>query len=456
MKFEAAIIGCGPGGMEAGHVLAKAGKKIAVIEAAHWGGTCLNKGCIPTKMLLAATEPKNALGLLKRQKIADGGVEVDYSGLQKRIWRHVAASNRSIAQKLESLGATLYLGSAKFANAHELQIIEDNGDNKSIEAETIIIASGSAPASFPAMRPDHETLLDSTDLLHLAVPPKSLCIIGAGAIGVEFASFFSAIGSQIQLVEAAPQLVPTEDPDLADALKSAMLKRGYKLHIGQKAKSLEAYGGMAKLVLESGEIIEAEKALIAVGRIGSGQEIQAEAAGCKVDRRGFVAVDEYLMAAPNIYAVGDCNGKVLLAHAATHQASYVARRILGWVDDVYKPGPIPSCIFGFMEVMRAGMSAREALSKGGSVEFSVSQLASNPISQAHADPAGFVKAVWLDGALAGMSAVGGGATHLVTAAELLVAGNYIPDKLDEIMMAHPSLDESLGGAIRQKRLPLVN
>lgn len=450
MEFDVAVIGCGPGGMEVSRVLAKAGAKIAVVEDGQWGGTCLNKGCVPTKMLLAATAPGNVLTSLARQKEASGAIKIDYEGLSKRVWRHVGASSRTIAANLEKFGATLFVGRAGELAPGRALVAEQSGEKKEIKFKTLILATGSRPAFFPAVAPDHQVLLDSDDLLRIDHIPESLCVIGAGAIGLEFASFFSSCGTKITIVEAAPRLAPTEDKDIGDALKTACAKRGYLIYLGVGAKEARNDAGRAVLDLIDGTRIEAEVALAAVGRVGAAPNVAA--LGAKVDRRGFIEVNENLLAAENVYAIGDCNGKTLLAHAATHQGLYVARRILGETKSAYASGPIPSCIFGFVEVMRAGLSEREAAGRG-EVKVSVSPLASNPISQAFANPMGFVKAVWLDGALVGMAAVGGDVSHLVTAAELLVAGNYTPEKLNGIMMAHPSLDESLGGAIRQKRVP---
>lgn len=452
MKYDAAIIGCGPGGMEASRILAEAGRKIAVIENSQWGGVCLNKGCIPTKMMLAAAAPLEAARSLGRFGELSGSLKVEYAASRKRIERYVGASSRSIPASLAALGATIYDGRAEAISPSQIRVTGRDGKTDEIDCEILIIATGSKPAFFPALAPDHQALLDSDDLLALDYIPESLCVIGAGAIGLEFASFFASCGTQITIVEAAERLSPGEDADIGDELKKILSKRGYKIFTNAKPKELRNDRERAVLALEDGTRIEADKALIAVGRLGSARELNASVTGCRFDNRDFIIVDDCLMAAKNVYAIGDCNGKTLLAHAAMHQGAYAARRILGEIDEKYSSGPIPSCVYGSVEIARAGLTAREAAKKG-SVEISVSRLVANPVAQARAETEGFVKAVWLNGCLAGMSAIGGGVSNLVTGAGLLVAGDYTPEKLNGVMIAHPSLDEALGAAIRQKRVP---
>ncbi|MDE5833804.1 MAG: NAD(P)/FAD-dependent oxidoreductase [Desulfovibrio sp.] len=450
MDFDAAIIGCGPGGLEAAKILAKAGKRIAVIEAGNAGGTCLNRGCVPTKMYLAAVAPINAFARLSRQKELNGELKVNFAGLRKRVARYTGASSRAVVAELENLGVKLIHGQGKISAPGRLQAIDREDNESSLTYASLIIASGSVPAIPPALAADHKVALTSDDLLNLDYIPESLLVIGSGAIGLEFASFFASCGVKITIVEAAPRLAPTEDEDISEELRKALVKRGYQIFLSATAKSLRSDGDMAVLELADGTRLEAEKALVAVGRRGTGEEVNAVAAGCRVDARGFIKVDENLRSGENVFAIGDCNGKTLLAHAAATQGRYAALRILGRIDAAYEAGPIPSCVYGNPEIMRAGLTAREG-EQVGTAEASIFQLAANPIAQAHADPGGFVKAVWLNGRLAGIAAIGGGVSTMVTAAEAFVAGNYTPEKLDRFMIAHPSLDESLAAAIRAER-----
>lgn len=200
-------------------------------------------------------------------------------------------------------------------------------------------------------------------------------------------------------------------------------------------------------------MLTAAKALVAVGRTPNSDGLGCEAAGCPLNRRGYVQTDEYLQAAPHVHAIGDINGRVLLAHAAEHQAHYVARRLLGQEDGPYVPGPVPSCYYG-LEIMRVGDTAAALLARGKSVSVSQVPLSLNPIAQAGGLTGGFVKAVWDGDRLAGMAAIGHGVSHLVTVAQLLVMQGATPDNLHRIMFAHPTLDEIIPAAIAAKRTPV--
>ncbi len=330
-----------------------------------------------------------------------------------------------------------------------------DGGEQALSARYIILAGGSRSASFPGLTPDHDAVLDSTDLLNIPLVPESLIIVGAGAIGLEMADFFSAMGCAVTVVEAAPQLAPTEDADIAQELQKLLGKAGRTCLTGVRASSLLTRDGQAVLTLDDGRELTAAKALVAVGRTPNTDGLEAEKAGCGLNRRGYVMVDDYLKAAPSVFAIGDINGKTLLAHAAEHQADYVARQILGLESGAYESGPVPSCIYGSLEVMRVGKTARQALAEGGKVEVSRAMLTANAIAQAGGDASGFVKVVWRDDRMAGIAALGHGVSHLVTAAQLLLLGQYSGDRLHSFMFAHPTLDEILYAALQAPREPAV-
>lgn len=455
-KFDAIIIGGGPGGAKAARTLAGGGKNVALVENAHWGGVCLNCGCIPTKMLLGATAPKALLRGLERQRVAKGVVDVDYEALQKRIQRYTRAASQTLAKGLGDAGVSLFNGRGACVDPHSVRVVGPDGSETAVlTAAAIILACGSRSAAFPGLAPDHDAILDSTDLLAIPAVPESLIIVGAGAIGLEMGDFFSAMGCTVTMVEAASQLAPAEDADIAQELQKLLGKSGRVCLTGVKAASLLTREGKAVLQLEDGRELTAAKALVAVGRAPNTNGLEAHKAGCALDRRGFVAVDAHLRAAPSVYAIGDVNGKTLLAHAAEHQGTYVARHILGIDEGAYEPGPVPSCIYGALEVMRVGKTAKEARAQGGDVAVSRALLTGNAIAQAGGDASGFVKVVWQNDRMAGIAALGHGVSHLVTAAQLLLLGQYNGEKLHDFMFAHPTLDEALGVAVQAPREPVA-
>jgi len=453
MSHDALVLGAGPGGTAAARELAVAGRRVGLIEMAQWGGTCLNRGCIPTKLLLGAVAPLHLARAQERLRTLRGVPETDYGTIHTRTTRFLTASSQALAKSLQAAGVELIPGRAALAGRHTVRVQDAGGTERILEAGHIIIATGSRNAAFPGLVPDGQAVLDSTMLLELSERPESLLVIGAGAIGLELGDFFAALGTKVTIVEAAPHIAPSEDADIAAEMARATAKAGKTCITGVKAKEIITRGGQAELTLEDGRILTAEKALVAVGRAPNTAGLGCELAGISLNRRGFIVVDGNLLAAPDIYAVGDINGLTLLAHAAEHQASYVVRRILGQIDAPYASGPMPSCIYGSTELMRAGKTAREALQSGGAVSVSVSPLSLNAIAQASGVSTGFVKAVWEADRLVGMAAVGHGVSHLVTVAQMLVAAGHTYNAPLPVMFAHPTLDESVAAALRAPRKP---
>lgn len=454
MHYDVIIIGGGPGGTTAAKELAAGGKKVALVEDRHWGGTCLNCGCIPTKMLLGATAPLGLLKAQERLRTMKGSIEIDYKALQNRIGRFLKGSSQSLAKSLTAAGITLYEGRGVCTGKGQVAVRTDSGE-ESLTADTLVLACGSSSASFPGLAPDGDAVLDSTGILNLPEVPESLIIVGAGAIGLELGDFFGAMGTKVTIVEAAPHIAPTEDADIAKEMERAQTKAGRTCIAGVMAKSLVTRDGQAELTLGDGRVLTASKALVAVGRTPNTAGLDCEKAGCTLKRRGFVEVNASLEAAEGVYAIGDVNGLTLLAHAADHQGSYVARRILGKERGVYVPGPVPSCIYGGMEIMRVGQTAKVLLAEGRNVSVSQVPLTLNPIAQAAGSSGGFVKVVWDGDAIAGIAAIGHGVSHLVTVAQLLMIGGYGPEKLHEVMIGHPTLDEIVPAAIRAPRVAVT-
>lgn len=449
-SFDVIIIGGGPGGTHAAQILARAGKSVALVEDNKWGGTCLNVGCIPTKLLLGAVAPITQVKALERLRMIKGHIDVNYSAVQQRVQRFVSGSSQTLAKNLAALGIFLFKGRGVCQGQGEVQVHSDDTPI-SLHGEHIVLACGSRPAGFPGMAADGDCVLDSTALMFQEEVPETLIIVGGGAIGLELGDFFAHMGTKVTLVEAAPHILPTEDADIALELRKALTKAGRTVLEGVKASSLVSKDGQAVLTLEDGTIHTAAKALVAVGRTPNTQGLGGEQAGFSLNRRGFVEVNAYLEASPGIFAVGDVNGLTLLAHAAEHQGSYVARRILGQETAPYASGPVPSCVYGSMEVMRVGRTATEMAREGRQPLVSTIPLSANAIAQSTGQTVGFVKAVWDGDTLVGMAAIGHGVSHLVTGAQLLVFGAYTQTK--DFMFAHPTLDEALSQALHAPRMP---
>lgn len=447
-QFDLLVIGAGPGGTKAAFDGAALGKKTAIVESGSFGGTCLNVGCIPTKYLLGATAALPLAASQAKVKVLSGELAVNLEGLQARKNRYIKGLSQAVQKQLGEAGVAVFQGRAEFSGPREVVVLDAAGEiTAKVGFGKAIVATGSQPARFPGIEPDGQAVFDSTGILALEKRPESLIIIGAGAIGVEIGEFYSRLGAKITLVEAAERVIPLEDEEAAKAMTSYLERQDWDVHIGRKVASVATRGGQACLVFDDGEELFAEAALVAVGRRSVAASLCPEKAGIALSPRGWIEVDDCLKASPDVYAIGDVNGKVLLAHAATHQAEYAAKHAAGEVDGAYIAPPMPACVYGTMECMRVGPTARELAANGDKVMISKSALASNPIAQSYGHTQGFVKAAWVNDELKSLTAVGHGASHLVGMASLLVARSYKKNSDTGIIFAHPTLDEALESAI---------
>jgi len=444
--YDLAVIGAGPGGFKAALTGAGLGLRTVLVEKGEFGGTCLNTGCIPTKLFLGASASVHELHAQARLKIANGSIDIDLPALQNRKQKILAGHRKAMQSRLVGAGVTIVNGAARLESKTEL-VAESETSANEIAFKSLILATGSRPAVIPGMVPDQNIVLDSDGLLDLEEAPESLAVLGAGAVGLEMARFFSSLGTKIILVEALGRIAPFEDPEVSEALLKIFKREGWTLHVGKKAASLEVQDGKARLMLETGEEILAQKALTAFGRTPNTQGLGLENAGITLDKRGFIQTDANLCAQGKIFAIGDVNGQAMLAHAASDQARYVVRFIAGKEKGPYSPAPIPWCVYGAPETLRVGQMAHDLKARGLPAQVSKSPLAANPIAQAHAAPHGFVKAVWSDGKLVGITAVGFNVTHLATQAAIMVQQSWTKHNVKQLIFAHPTLDEALRDAL---------
>jgi dihydrolipoamide dehydrogenase len=444
--YDLVVLGGGPGGFDAAAEAAASGLKTALVEAAELGGTCLNAGCIPTKLWLGATEPIDELAAQAKARIAAGEVRVDFAALQARKDRHIAATRKAMVQRLAQLGVTLIPGRGRLAGEGLVEVAGPLTASQ-LGYRNLIVATGSRPSSFPGLEPDGARVLDSTGFLALPQMPESLIVVGGGFIGLEMAQAAHRLGARITVLDVLPRLAGAEDPEIAKALESAFKRMGWDIRLGVKVASVATRGDAAVLVLDGGEELTAGAALVAVGRRPNSADLGLEGAGARLAGPGYVVTDEHLCAAPHVYAVGDVNGRMLLAHAASHQAHYVVQRLLDRTAGPYESGPVPSILYGAPEAVRVGSMAGELKAAGESVLVSRALLAANPIAQAHAATQGFVKCVWRQGRLIGVTAVGAGVSRLAVAATMMIKAGWTREDAEGFMFPHPTLDESLRTAL---------
>lgn len=450
MTYAVIIIGAGAAGSKAALLAPSLGLKAMIVEQAFVGGTCVNSGCIPTKYLLGSTSAIPMLEAQKRLKNLSGDIIPDLGNIQERKNRYIKGLRSALEKGFKEAGVEHVHGKAAFTGPKSLKISPSGGEAFEVDFKKCIIATGSAPASFPGIKADGANVLSSTTMLNLGEAPKSLIIIGGGVIGLEIGAFYSRFGTKITLVEAMDRIALSEDAEVAAALHKQLVRDGWAIHTARRVKSTASQGDEAVLVFEDGEELRADKIMVAVGRKPGSGGLDVEKAKLRTFRAGWIETDRNLLAGPDIYAIGDANGRVLLAHAAEHQAEYVMRHIAGQESAPYDDSAMPACIYGHYETMHVGPHAEKLpeLYRGKTVEVSTSQLIANAICQSYGATYGFIKIGWVDGKIHSVAAWGHGVSHLVGLATVMVKERWGEP---EIIFAHPTLDEALRNAIVAKR-----
>lgn len=360
-EFDVAIIGSGSAGYVSAIRAADLGKKVLVIEHREVGGTCLNRGCIPTKALLKVAEVYETAKDSKTFGITVENVSYDPEAIQRRKQAVVKRLVSGIEFLFKSRKITVKKGTGKILDEHTVEI----STGETVKAKDIVIATGSEPAMIPVFKIDHKNVLTSDDALNLTNLPKDILIVGAGAIGTEFATFLSAFGVKVTIVEMMPQVVPTlKDKKLAGMIQRLLEKRGVKILTGTKIENVEVVkDGEVVSTLSSGEEIRTEKVLVSIGRKLNSDGIGLENIGVKTER-GKILIDEYLRTnIPNVYAIGDVTGGLLLAHKAMKEGETVAEVIAG-LDRKMDYRVVPWAIFTTPEIAAVGLTEEEAKEKG--------------------------------------------------------------------------------------------
>ncbi len=359
------IIGGGPGGYVAGIRAAQRGADVTVVEKDKLGGTCLNRGCIPTKALLGSIE-----ALHKARSGEDFGFSV--SGDITPDWRRMYERKNAVSQQMSDGVAFLFKknkiklvrGNGRLHAPGVVKVDTDEGE-VTVEADKVIIATGSEPAHLPFFDFTKPTVLDSTSALELQAVPESLLIIGAGVIGCEFASVFSELGTKITMVEMMPQMLPLEDSRLAKQFQQIFKKKGIEVRLKTRVEGIAEYGeNHITANIEGGETITAEKMLVSIGRTPNTKDIGLEAVGVETDGRGYIVVNDRLETnVPGIYAVGDVNGGILLAHVASYEGLIAVENCLG-AQKERDLKVVPSCIYTLPEIASIGLTEQQARDEG--------------------------------------------------------------------------------------------
>lgn len=442
-EFEVVVIGGGPGGYPAAIAAARRGAKTALVEAGPLGGTCLNWGCIPTKTLIAGAELVEQIRHAEALGIRVGDIAPDYGAMVDRKDRVVGELNRGVATLLKSNGVTVLAGAASFESRRQLRVRRADGAETRVRAAKTIIATGSA-SIMPGMLPKSPRVVDSRGFLALRELPKRLLVMGGGYIGCELACLAAALGAEVTLVELLDDILLLLDPDARKEVRQRM-ENDLKIRMltGRPLESATDSGRDIEAAV-GGDRISADLLLAAVGRKSYTEGLHPERAGVELDERGCIRVDgRNRTSAANIYAVGDVNGILQLAHAATSQGLIAAEDATGG-----RPAPnemaVPGVIFTMPEVAVVGWTEEAARKAGRAVQVGRFQFAALGKAKAAGRPGGFVK--WLADAetdqLLGAQAVGAHATELIAEATVAIRAQLTAGELGRTIHAHPTFSEA--------------
>jgi dihydrolipoamide dehydrogenase len=475
--YDVVVIGSGPGGYVAAIRAAQLGLKTACIERESLGGICLNWGCIPTKALLRTAEVLETFHHAKDFGITVGEVKPDFGAIIARSRGIADKVSKGVAflfkkNKIDSIAGTGKLlprakpaaGNWRAAAAgpapHQISVTGSDGANRTVLARHVIIATGARARSLPGIVLDDKRVIEYRRAMTLPAQPRSMVVLGAGAIGVEFASFYRALGTEVTIVEFLPRIVPNEDPEISKELARAFDKRGIKLMVDCKLTSAKpgadkvvmtvepkaAPGAPSRDAAESAITLEAEILLVAVGVAANTENLGLEAHGIQLDK-GYIKVDGENRCGDNLWAIGDVIGRGL-AHVASSEGVFVAEKIAGVHAEPVRYDAIPACTYCSPEIASVGLTEEKA--KAQSVPVKVGKFPFSALAKARAagDTTGFVKVLWHaeTGALVGAHLIGPAVTDLIAELTLAKTTEVNADSLVYTIHAHPTFAETIKGA----------
>lgn len=439
--FDVAILGGGMGGYPAAIRASQLGLKVALVEANKLGGTCLHIGCIPTKALLESSELYH--------RVAARGTEF---GLKAEV---VGYDYPKIAERRDAVVNKLYQGVQFLMKKNKIEVVQAKGrlrDKNTIEAngrmlraKNLIIATGSVVRTLPGLELDGQVIVSSDNAVLAKDVPESICIIGAGAVGVEFATLYNQLGVKVTLLEALDRLVPLEDEDVSKEMLAAFKKAGIDCRIGVKVSGAKKPRGGVSIDTDQGEVW-AHQLLVAVGRSAVSKELGLDQVGVQTQPNGFIKVDEWCRTSvDSIHAIGDVIGGYLLAHAASHEGIVAAEDIAGQRLAPMDQNLITRCTYSHPQIASVGMTEKQAREKGHEVKVGKFPFSAIGRAQIHGETVGFVKVVAdaKTGQLLGTHIVGDSATELIAEPALTQLFQGDAWELGRNIHPHPTLSEAV-------------
>jgi dihydrolipoamide dehydrogenase len=447
-RYDLVVIGAGPGGYVAAIRASQLGLKVAVVERDRPGGVCLNWGCIPSKAILTSAELYEALKEGEHYGIKAKGVSYDYAQVIKRSREVADRLAKGVEFLFRKNRVALLAGTGRLEGKNTVVIEANNKGAQRVEADRVLIATGSGERTLPGLEIDGKQILTSREALIDTEIPESVVVIGGGAVGIEFAYIYSVFGSRVTVVEMEKQLLPGIDSEVARELERVFKKKGIEILTNTKFHSVEKFPGRIEVALENGADVKrrtANKVLVAVGRTPLSAGLGLEAVGVE-SHRGYIKVDEQLRTTNDaIYAIGDVNGPPLLAHAASEEGVVAVEFMTGKRAKGIDHSRIPACIYCQPQIAVIGFSAEQAQAQGYEVKTGKFPFRALGKAIAAGHEEGFVKLV-VDkqyGELLGCHIIGYGATDLIAEAGLAKTLEATTAELGGTVHAHPTLAEAI-------------
>ncbi len=445
--MKIAIIGGGPGGYTAAIRAAQLNAEVTLIEKEKLGGTCLNKGCIPTKVLLHSTGAYQAAKNFEDIGIKVAGTELDWDQVQRRKTEVVDKQVKGVEMLLANNNVRKINGEGSFLNKNQIKVKEPDGSETIVDFDYAIIASGSKPIVIPIPGVDLPGVITSDEVLNLREIPKSMVIIGGGVIGSEFAEVFSAAGCKVTIIEMLPNIIANMDKDIVSTLIFKFENSGVEIHTDTKVVSIsKSEEGLAVNTESAGKdrTFSAEKVLLAIGRKPATDNLALENADI-VTNRGAVAVNKNMQTnVPNIYAIGDAAGGVMLAHAASSEGILAVESIMGMKSNI-DFNTIPYCVYTKPELAGVGLTEDQAREKGYDVRVGLFPMSINGKAMIEDEQQGLVKYVTdnATGEVLGLHISGPSATELIVEGALALRLEATIDEITSTIHAHPTVAEAL-------------
>lgn len=451
-QFDLAVIGGGPGGYTAAIKAAKLGMRTALVEERELGGTCLNRGCVPTKAMLHTARLFRQAKEGEQFGVFATGVELDYGKLLDYRRDTTVQLAQGIEQLLKASGVTCFFGKGALLSGKRVRVTSADGD-AILTASSVLLATGSKPRMLPLPGMDLPGVLDSDQLLELKKLPRSLIIIGGGAIGVEFAEAFSALGTKVTILEARSRLLPGMDREISNNLRMILKKRGVELHTGADLLEIrQGENGLACVFREKEQegAASAQYVLCAVGRVPNIDGLFGEGA-VPVAEQGYVLVDEvFRTSLEGVYAIGDLIGGSMLAHAASAQGTAAVERLAGRTPSI-NVEVVPRCVYTDPEIATVGFSVDEADALGIVAHMGKFVMGANGKSQITKAERGFIKVIASaeTGEILGAQLMCSRATDLIGELTVAITNHLTVPQLMRAMRAHPTYNEGLGEALEK-------